>query len=309
MGRAWVPLLLVLFLLNHAIAANRNAALQVDHVTICGSDLDAMRQVFARFGLDAQYGGPHANSGTHMALLGFGDGSYVELLAPEDPNQPLPPRAPWPKEMQGNAGPCGWTINVRQIKAAVESFRRRGLPASTPSPGGRLRPDRVPLEWETAALAGGADRRLPFLIQDHTPHGLRAPVSASLARTELNGVAVVVLAVRDLKASVALFQRAFDWSAPVIRTDRQLNARVAQFSGTPVVLAAPLSGDSWLAERLRRFGEMPAALLIGTRDFDASRTRFHLDFTGTIGGHRLAWFDPARLAGIRLGIVEVTSTP
>jgi hypothetical protein len=122
--------------------------------------------------------------------------------------------------------------------------------------------------------------------------------------TALSGVTVVVLAVHDLQSSVSLFERAFGWSAPVIRTDRALKARVAYFSGTPVMLATPLTADSWLTERLRRFGEMPAALLIGTRDFRASSARFHLDAATAIAGRKLAWFDPARLGGIRLGIIE-----
>ena len=302
MGRTWV-LLLVLLLACAAVAQNQNAALNLDHVTVCGADLDAMRHAFATVGLSTDYAGPHSNSGTHMAQLGFDDGSYVELIAPEEPNQPLPARAPWPKEIQGNAGPCGWTVNVSQIEAAVERFRLRGLDASTPAPGGRLRPDRVVLEWETAALAHGADRRLPFLIQDHTPHNLRAPLSPSLRHTELSGVAAVVLAVQDLDGSIAFFQRAFGWSAPLVGIDRALNARVASFPGTPVMLAAPLAADSWLADRLRRFGEMPVAVLLGSHDLAASRARFHLTGAGEVAGRKLAWFDPAQLGGVRLGIV------
>ena len=56
--------------------------LQIDHVTVCGRDLDRMRQSFAERGLATEYGGPHANGLTHMALAGFDDGSYLELIAP-----------------------------------------------------------------------------------------------------------------------------------------------------------------------------------------------------------------------------------
>jgi Glyoxalase-like domain len=301
MGRTWV--LPLVFLASTAMAQT----LTIDHVTICGSDLDAMRQAFAAAGLRTDYGGPHASGGTHMALLSFDDGSYVELIAPEDPNEPLPDRAPWPKEIEGNAGPCGWAINVRQIEREVELFRGRGLEATTPAPGGRLRPDRVALEWQTAALAGGSDHRLPFLIQDQTPRHLRAPKSAGVAGTELTGVAVVVLAVHDLAGSTALFQRAFGWSDPLVETNHQLDAEVAYFPGTPVMLAAPLSADSWLADRLQRFGEIPAAFLLGTRDFNRSRKRFSLTGTGQLNGRKLAWFDPAQLHAVRLGLVELAT--
>lgn len=58
--------------------------LKVDHASVCGPDLEPMRQAFASVGLVTDYGGPHA-SVTHMALLGFEDGSYLELIAPQKP--------------------------------------------------------------------------------------------------------------------------------------------------------------------------------------------------------------------------------
>jgi hypothetical protein len=42
-----------------------------------------MRESFAAAGLETDYGGPHGNGGTQMALLGFNDGSYLELIAPQ----------------------------------------------------------------------------------------------------------------------------------------------------------------------------------------------------------------------------------
>ena len=57
--------------------------LVVDHATVCGSNLDTLQQEFASVGLKADYGGPHANGVTHMALLGFENGSYLELIAPQ----------------------------------------------------------------------------------------------------------------------------------------------------------------------------------------------------------------------------------
>ena len=49
--------------------------LKIDHVTIAGSDLSKMRDAFASLGLVSEYGGAHSNGITHMALLGFEDGS------------------------------------------------------------------------------------------------------------------------------------------------------------------------------------------------------------------------------------------
>ncbi len=307
MGRTWaLPLVLLLGAHNAKPETYHEAStkLTIDHVTVCGADLDAMQKAFAGIGLRTEYGGPHAGSPTHMAQLAFEDGSFVELIAPIEPQAPLPPQAPWPREMQGNAGPCGWTINVSQIEQQVARFRRRGIVASTPVSGGRMRLDHVELQWETAALASGQDPRLPFLIEDRTPHSLRAPTSPDAKRTGLTGVAVVVLGVRDLEASAALLQRAFGIPAPVIQQQTSLGARVAYFPGAPVALAAPLNDDSWLAERIRQFGERPTAVLLAARDFRATSRRFHVSFGEELAGRKVGWLNLAKTRDMRLGIIE-----
>ncbi len=55
--------------------------MQIDHVTVAGSDLDLLRRAFSACGLESVYGGPHANGVTHMASIGFRDGSYIELIS------------------------------------------------------------------------------------------------------------------------------------------------------------------------------------------------------------------------------------
>jgi Glyoxalase-like domain len=65
--------------------AQTTPPLRVDHVPICVAELGPVQQAFAAAGLKSAYGGPHATGGTHMALLGFDDGSYFELLAPQKP--------------------------------------------------------------------------------------------------------------------------------------------------------------------------------------------------------------------------------
>src|SRR5262249_23926741 len=75
-------------------------SLKLDPVTVCRAALEAMRTAFASAGLASDYGGPHANDVTHMALIGFEDGSYLELIAPQKPG--VVAGADWAKFMEGD---------------------------------------------------------------------------------------------------------------------------------------------------------------------------------------------------------------
>jgi pimeloyl-ACP methyl ester carboxylesterase/catechol 2,3-dioxygenase-like lactoylglutathione lyase family enzyme len=292
------------FLAGDTGPASTTSPLRVDHATICGSELTAMLKAFESIGLRADYGGPHA-SYTHMALLGFDDGSYLELIAPVKPGEPAPPTSPWGKLIAGNAGPCAWAVGPTDIHAEVERLNGAGVPASAPQHGSRKRPDGTLIEWATSAVGTASQGAvLPFMIQDRTPRALRVQPSASVKGSELTGVSAVLLGVKDLEASIALFRRAYGWPAPSIQEDSVLGARLAHFAGTPVILAAPLASGNWLSERLGRFGEAPIAFLIGSRNWETSQSRFPLGKPGQLFGRRVAWFDAGKLNGARLGIIE-----
>ena len=77
----------------------------IDHVTIAGADLAALQQGFTNAGLTPDYGGVHSNGVTHMAALGFDDGSYLELISTVEPGKESPW---WPKQIAADGGPCAW---------------------------------------------------------------------------------------------------------------------------------------------------------------------------------------------------------
>jgi hypothetical protein len=119
----------------------------------------------------------------------------------------------------------------------------------------------------------------------------------------LTGVAMVILAVENLADSIDLFRRVYGWSVPQLKEDPIFGARLAYFAGTPVTLTAPLANDDWLAERLARFGPSPCAYLLGTSDFEAASRHFELMPASDWLGRSVAWFDPAQLLGIKLGVI------
>ena len=99
--------------------------IEIDPVTLCGSSLDELRKAFADAGLATDYGGPHANGGTHPALLGFEDGSHLELVAPRKPGTGASGlMAGWAKLMQSDAGACAGAVGTSKIQQEVGSMTR-----------------------------------------------------------------------------------------------------------------------------------------------------------------------------------------
>lgn len=282
--------------------SRQSIPLTIDHVTIAGPDLALLEQAFSAVGLTPDYGGPHSNGITHMAFIGFRDGSYIELISSIQPG--LKDDVFWGNHITGDGGPCAWAVRVADTAAEAARLAALGIPVDGPAYYNRRRPDGQLVEW-TLAFPGDhpAGALLPFLIADITPRSLRVQPSASVVNSPLSGVAQVVLGVDDLPSAVALFRRAYGWPAPLQTDDPRFGARLAHFAGTPVTLAAPLDGHPWLAERLARFGPSPCAYLLAADSLKEARTRFNLSPNHPWFNRQAAWFHPAALNGVRLGVV------
>ena len=268
--------------------------LKVDHVTVAGRDLAALSKAFAAIGITAEYGGKHTNGTTEMAIASFPDGSYLELIAA----QPGASAAShdWGRFIEKDAGACAWAVSVADIRAEAERLRKAGIQIH-PAPGGRTRPDGKALAWTSAGVGPGPHGSFfPFLIQDDTPHNWRVYPHGTPSVKALGGVALVVVAVRDLNGAVAKWRSTFGLGEPRLQADATLGARMAWFPGTPVVLAAPDAPTSWIQTRLGQFGEAPCALLFrGENPPPKGQTTWF--------GKRVGWFDPSALQGARIGIV------
>jgi hypothetical protein len=275
-------------------------SMKVDHATIAGSSLAGLEQAFARIGLKPGYGGPHSNGITHMSLLSFADGSYVELISTLAAGgiSPL-----WHAHIAGDGGPCAWAVEVEDVAAEAARVAALGVPVKGPVSMTRRRTDGVLVEWELALLGdAGPGATLPFLIKDRTPRAWRVPDNTRMEAAGLTGVAMVVLGVTELARAVEMFRRVYDWPAPAMDEAAGLGAVLAHFPGTPVTLAAASAGG-WLAGRLARFGPSPCAVLLGVTGLVEAVARFPLVEPGVWFGHPVAWFDPARLGGVRLGLI------
>jgi hypothetical protein len=290
--------------------ASHTLELKLDHVTICGSSLARLQQSFADIGLSADYGGTHTDSSTQMGYVGFEDGSYLELIAPMEPGAPVRGRSKWSVPMAGDAGPCAWAARVDDIGKEIERLSRLGIPTSDLTPGGRRKPDGTFVRWVAADVGHGQRGAvLPFLIQDRSPRSCRVQPSARIRDSSLVGVEMVVLGVNELGSSIELFRKAYSWGPPLCMEDPHFGANLAHFRGTPVTLAGSLNSASWLTDRLERFDELPAAFLIGAREFDRVSKRHSFLSSKQWFEQRVGWIDASRLCGIRLGIIEHSSLP
>ncbi len=269
------------------------AQLQVDHASVCGADLKQMQAALTQIGIPSEYGGPHSNHATEMALTSFPDGSYLEQIAiqPKGDAKAIQSHE-WSKQMKGNSGPCAWAVRPGDMTAEVKRLQGR-IQVTPPERAGRNRPDGTRLDWETSQV--GAMVRgtfFPFLIRDFTPREARAFPSGKPTTAEFSGVARVVIGVHDLGDAIARYRKTYELPEPKQQTDTSFGAKLAWFEGTPVILAAPLDARSWLATRVDQFSDGPCALILKASKAPKSGANW---FRTTV-----SWFDASEL-GWRLG--------
>lgn len=273
----------------------------VDHVVFAGADIESMRSAFAGLGLDPEYGGEHSNGVTHNYMLGFPDGSYLELISTIDPGTESPW---WNDPIHGDAGPCAWAIDVADIEAEAERIADLGIAVEGPTAYTRERPDGVAVEFDLAVL-GGLDLGVtyPLVIHDRTPRSRRIDVAESVADTALTGVREVVIAVPDAEREVDAFRGLFDCEVSETVTVPEFGAELTRFDGAPVTLATPSDDEAgtWLTERLDRFGSLPCAYLLGSEDSEETAERFDLSAPSAWGADEVRWLD-LPLSG-RLGVL------
>jgi glyoxalase-like protein len=267
--------------------------LKIDHVTVAGSDVKAMMSNVAQVGLRCEYGGLHKDRVTEMALMSFPDGSYLELIAPQGSADTKALAAHvWAKRMMENAGPCAWAVRSADLVSEIKRLQTAGVTVKSQVRSGRERPDGKHLEWEMVEI--GEEPRgtfFPFAIQDLTPRQDRVFLTGQPTTKDFSGVSRVVIAVRDLRASVQRYRDAYALPSPIEQVDTGFGAHLALFTDNPVVLAAPLHADSWLATRLAQFGDGPCAFILRAR----KKGRYQIAGKTRWAMADISWFDSAKL--------------
>ena len=276
-------------------------AFQIDRVVLAWAHLEALAGAFASVGLAPDYGGIHTNGATHMATLGFGDGTYLELISVRQPGQQAPV---WQHHIATNGGICAWSVSVADVHRIGDRLRSLGMPVDGPRASSRRRPDGETIESEIAFVGTeGMGSLHPFMITDRTPRENRIRVSESVSGSGLAGLDSVVLAVPDVEAAAIEFQRVYGAGEPVDIDAGAFPGRTMRLHGEPVAITSPSSADDWVARRLEAYGPTPCACLIRSTDMAASRNRLPLTDPTRFGDQEAAWVDSGTLRSLLIGIV------
>ncbi len=200
----------------------------IDHVVILVTDLAQAVRDYEALGFRVAPGGAHSDGATRNALIGFADGTYLELLAfvAEAPDHR------WWRHVAAGEGLIEFALLAGEIEAAVAGAAARGLHLDGPFSGGRERPDGVYIQWQSAFPV---TPELPFLCGDVTPRDLRAPHGEVCHHPNgVTGIGRIVVAVPDIEASAALYAELLG-HGPMMEPGR----RIFKLGPHYVVLQAP----------------------------------------------------------------------
>lgn len=185
----------------------------VDHLVFRVPDLEAgMDVIEQRLGVRPAGGGVHPGRGTRNALLGLGEGCYLEVIAP-DPAQPETPNS-WRFGPPVTAPELStWAARSALIETQAELARTRGLALGPVQPMSRELPDGSVLRWQLTTGDRPGDGLVPFLID----WGRSAHPSA----TAPAGCRLIALRARHTDPErITGWLAALDLTLPVERGDR-----------------------------------------------------------------------------------------
>jgi hypothetical protein len=186
----------------------------LDHVVRVVLDLEAAVAEHGQRGFTVTPGGEHAGGLTHNALVGFQDGSYLELIAFHD-LAAAHGKHSWAPVAERGGGWADFALLSNDLRQDVTALA--DLLARPPEDGGRQRPDGLGIAWRVARL----HRPLPFLIEDLTARQLRVPDGdAAKHPNKTSRVAAIVVGATDPASVTKRYAMLRERGAPEIQVRR-----------------------------------------------------------------------------------------
>ena len=152
--------------------------MRLDHAVILVRDLERATRDYQELGFGVTPGGEHADGLTKNALIPFRDGSYLELVAFVDSDDPRDNAWGWRPFLSAGRGLIDYCAASDGLAADARRLTDAGFRVNGPDEGGRRLPDGSEIRWRSASVDQDG-RVLPFLIEDLTPRSSRVPSGAA----------------------------------------------------------------------------------------------------------------------------------
>ena len=136
----------------------------VDHILLGVPNLEAGMAAFEQAtGVKPARGGTHPGRGTRNALVSLGNGTYLEIIAPQERPDATTEMV---KQLQALSSPklIGWAerVDAASARAALE---RTGFTLTESRPGARVTPSGARLDWTTFDIVTPLIGAAPFFIE------------------------------------------------------------------------------------------------------------------------------------------------
>ena len=166
----------------------------IDHIVIVVRSLERAIATYRDLGFTVVEGGRHPY-GSYNALIGFADGSYIEVLSfyEESPAHPW-----WNLLHERGGGLVDFCMATDDIRADLAAFRAQGAAMGDLVEGARSRPDGYQVKWINNKVGGDYQGVIPFIIEDLTPRDQRLPTDCS-HRNGVTGIHSLRLVTADLE--------------------------------------------------------------------------------------------------------------
>lgn len=239
----------------------------IDHIVIISDNLDIATSNARRAGFTVVPGGTHGDGNTHNVLIGFADGSYIELIAPTQQGRTAEHR--WFTRLRNGGGLVDFCLLGDDLKSEIAAIRERGIDYLEPFDMARAKPDGTRIAWKLSTPPGAVgDRGWPFMIEDTTPRDLRVPQDPEQIAHQNNaiGVAGITVLVRDLAQSAREYEAILGSIAQPLRSplDDQVLGSILALGSQWILLTEPGSHEATV--HLERHGQGPYRLTLRTHE-------------------------------------------
>jgi hypothetical protein len=246
---------------------------QIDHVLIANRVLEQTITDFEQLGFNVFPGGTHHSGKSRNALVSFQDGTYLELIAPVNPDGPFDEATT--KRFATGDGLIAFAVSSDNVAGAALHLAHHGLEVSPVNSNGRVRPDGKRTDWQTIRVTSPDDVALPFIISDVTPRNIRVPDGDDAVHP--NGVTRVLgltNVVSNLAATAKLYQDLFHDPGTSVETGIEGAGKALRFAigDQWLELVEPAEGGNQLRTYLEAKGPRPYEIVFGTGPSDSRGT-------------------------------------